>query len=240
MQRRAPFLTDAARAGTADSCHRVPAVVHIMECDHFSCDELSSTSSEDGAPHPAAAAGGVAEEGGRGDKLPAHAVSSASVAGDAVAAPAADAAGSADDEVDDLYADIDAGPQLPSDLTLRRMLASSTSEREALEAEVARLSGEIGEAKAQLQQSLRNACTILCTARLEIQRKRARLAAARAQAAASHRHGGGHGKGSARGVVPAPHGPAGGGHFGGGGCGGSGPVVDGVGRRKRGPFAEDV
>jgi hypothetical protein len=227
-----------------------------MDCDHFSCDELSSTSDEDVVSHPSAAAGGVAEDGGRDDTVPGHAGSWASAAGAAEQPPAADAAFAADDDVgdlysdidagpqhlsaeaaaaadvelDDLYSNIDAGPQLPSDLTLRRVLASVTSEREALEVEVARLSGEIGAAKAQLQQSLRNACTILCTARLEIQRKRARLADARAQA----RRDGGRGYGSVRGAAPAAHGLAAGGHFGGAGrCGGSGPVVDGVGRRKR-------
>jgi hypothetical protein len=209
-----------------------------MECDHFSCDELSSSSDEDVVPYQAAAAGGVAEEGGRGEAVRSHARSSDYAAEAAALIPAADATATADDEVDDLYADIDAGPQLPSDLTLRRVLASVTSEREALEAEVARLSSEIGTAKAQLQQSLRNACTILCTARLEIQRKRARLANARAQAVASHRRGDGRAYGTARGAPLAAHRPAGEMHF--SGCSGTGPVVDGVGRRKRDPLAGDV
>eukprot|EP00967_Tisochrysis_lutea_P104573 scaffold158805_cov34-Tisochrysis_lutea.AAC.1 len=152
-----------------------------MEFDHFSCDELSSTSGEEelvgGSSDYRVVSGGNSQPVGMLSPTDGPREGSAHDSAD----------GEMDDEIDDLYGDIDCAPQLPSNLTMRRTLASVLSEREELEVQVARLSGEISEAKACLQQSLRNAYTILCTARLEIQRKETQVADARARVSARRR-----------------------------------------------------
>lgn len=202
-----------------------------MEFDHFSCDELSS-SDENDASHGASVvvAAGESVEVEAEPSSVATAEAGRAEAGTASTSPIASATADNDDELDDLYADIDTAPQLPSDLTLRRSLAAAISQRQELEAEIADLTRGLSLAKDKLHQSLRNASTILLTARHEIQRKESQVADARTQASARHKRKAGD---AAAPPVPAREG----GGISGRRTVGTGPVVDGGGSRKRAAYA---
>ena len=95
---------------------------------------------------------------------------------------------------DDLYADLDGPPRLPSTTGLANELSSARADREALEARLESLRAENLTTRGRLEDLTKRACVILATARQELKRKDEQLAQcqreiSRAKEGASRRAG---------------------------------------------------
>ena len=118
---------------------------------------------------------------------------------------------------DDLYADMDETPRLPSNVELRRSLSSAVERRQELEVQAKAHESQFNGDKERVQDLTRRVCVLLKTARLEIQRKEEQLRAEARRGSQSH-HRTPHGN---RDDAPPRHGQ------GGSGGGGSSSSADG-------------
>ena len=87
---------------------------------------------------------------------------------------------------DDLYADMDETPRLPSNVELRRSLSSAVERRQELEVQAKALESQFNGDKERVQDLTRRVCVLLKTARLEIQRKEEQLRAEARRGSQSH------------------------------------------------------
>ena len=84
-------------------------------------------------------------------------------------------ASEADASCSELYDTIEDTPGLPSEIELAQSLAAAREKRRALQATLAELKEEVGQGRPRLEEAIRRACIVLCTARTELRRKQRQL-----------------------------------------------------------------